>query len=133
MVAQGVEAIASDMLPKLLAPGTYQEQPDLVAFVHEMMLATSTDGIVGALAAMRDRPDSAPLLPGITVPTLVVHGVEDQLIPVSEAQAMHEAIPKSDLVLVPGAGHLPNLEQPDLFNDAVREFLAQFYEGETSA
>ncbi len=82
---------------------------------------------------MRDRPDSAPLLPGITVPTLVVHGVEDQLIPVSEAQAMHEAIPKSDLVLVPGAGHLPNLEQPDLFNDAVREFLAQFYEGETSA
>jgi len=128
-VAQGVEPIVADMLPKLLAPATYQGQPDLVAFVRDMMLATSTDGVVGALAAMRDRSDSTPYLADISVPTLVIHGAEDQLIPTTEAQAMHEAIPQSELVLVPAAGHLPNLEQPDVFNDAVHEFLAQFYEG----
>ena len=126
-IAEGIVPIVEAMLPKLLAPGTYAAEPDLVDYVRDMMLETSVDGAVGALAAMRDRPDSTPLLPSLAVPTLVIHGEEDQLIPVSEAQAMQRAIPGAELVIVPGAGHLPNLEQPDVFNDAVREFLEQFY------
>ncbi|NCQ34930.1 alpha/beta fold hydrolase, partial [bacterium] len=114
-------------LPKLLAPAAYEAEPDLVEFVREMMLETSTDGIVGALSAMRDRPDSTPDLPALEVPTLILHGQDDQLIPVSEAEVMRDGIPGSELVIVPGAGHLPNLEQPDIFNDAMREFLEGFY------
>ena len=111
------------MLPKLLAPSAYQDNPELVEFVREMMLETSEDGVVGALAALRDRPDSFTTLSEIDVPTLIIHGADDQIIPLTESQAMHEAITNSQLVIIPDAGHLMNLEQPDLFNDAVREFL----------
>jgi 3-oxoadipate enol-lactonase len=128
-IAEGVGAIAESMLPKMLAPDTYKTEPDLVEFVKDIMLSASEEGVVGALAAMRDRPDSTMLLETIDIPTLVIHGQDDQLIPVSEAQAAGKAIPGAELVIVPGAGHMPNLEQPEAFNDAVRSFLEQFYEG----
>jgi pimeloyl-ACP methyl ester carboxylesterase len=127
-IAEGTAAIAEGMLPKLLAPDNYEAQPDLVEFVREMMQETSEDGVVGALTAMRDRPDSTPDLPALDVPVLILHGAEDQLIPLAEAEAMAAALPRAKLVVVPGAGHLPNLEQPEIFNDAVREFLEIFYE-----
>jgi len=127
-IAEGTAAIAEGMLPKLLAPGNYEAQPDLVNFVREMMQETSEDGVVGALTAMRDRPDSTPDLPALDVPVLILHGQEDQLIPLAEAEVMAAALPRAKLVVVPGAGHLPNLEQPEIFNDAVREFLEIFYE-----
>jgi 3-oxoadipate enol-lactonase len=121
--ARGVAAIVEQMLPKMLAPAAYQDNPDLVEFVREMMLETAEDGVVGALAALRDRPDSFTTLAEIDVPTLIIHGADDQIIPLSESQAMHEGITNSQLVIIPDAGHLMNLEQPELFNEAVREFL----------
>ncbi len=124
---QGVEAIADAMLPKLMAPQTYAKDPDLVHFVREMMLETSVDGVVGALAAMRDRHDSVGDLPLFDLPTLVIHGDEDQLIPLAEAERMARELPDAKLAVIPGAGHLPNLEQPELFDDAVREFLEGLY------
>ncbi|MCB1183167.1 alpha/beta fold hydrolase [bacterium] len=128
--AHGVEAVADAMLPKLLAPDSYENRPDLVDFVAEMMLAATPEGVLGALAAMRDRPDSRPDLPGLDVPCLVIHGEDDQLIPVSEAEDTVAALPDADLVVLPGAGHLPNLEQPEAFNAAVREFLAEVFYGD---
>jgi pimeloyl-ACP methyl ester carboxylesterase len=125
----GVAAIVEGMLPKLMAPQTYKEQPDLVEFVKDMMMETSEDGVIGALAGMRDRVDSTPDLAEFPFPTLIIHGQDDQLIPVSEAQAMLAAMPEADLVIIPEAGHLPNLEQANEFNDAVRDFLDQYYDG----
>lgn len=127
---EGVEAVAAAMLPKLLAPATYEEQEDVVEFVQEMMEETALDGVLGALAAMKNRPDSTPTLAQIDVPTLIIHGAEDQLIPLAEAQAMHQAIPGSRLVVIDDAGHMPNLEQPDDFSDAVADFLEQFLDDE---
>lgn len=120
---QGIEPIVEGMLPKLMASKTAASDPDLVEFVHEMMLETSPEGMIGALAAMRDRPDSTELLAEIDVPTLVIHGEQDQIIPISEAEAMAKAIPNATLVRIPNAGHLPNLEQADLVNDALIDFL----------
>ncbi|MCB8983570.1 MAG: alpha/beta fold hydrolase [Ardenticatenaceae bacterium] len=120
---QGVTAVAADMLPKLLAPQTYEEDDEVADFVQEMMEGTSLEGMVGALQAMRDRPDSTPLLAEIDVPTLIIHGADDQLIPVAEARAMKAAIKGAQLVVIPDAGHLPNLEQIDMFSDAVIDFV----------
>lgn len=119
----GAGAIADAMLPKLFAPRTYDENPALVARVRDLMAATSIAGIVGALHGMRDRPDSTPLLGEIDRPVLVLHGTDDQLIPPSEAEAMHQRLPNSRLEIVPSAGHLLNMEQPASFNAAVRNFL----------
>jgi len=120
---KGVTAVVDAMLPKMLSPENYAHDPELVAFARHMMEMTSLEGVIGALAAMRDRPDSMPDLPDIDVPVLVIHGADDQLIPVTEAEAMAETVPDGRLVIIPNAGHLPNLEQPDAFNDAVIDFL----------
>jgi pimeloyl-ACP methyl ester carboxylesterase len=74
---------------------------------------------------MKDRRDSRPALARIDRPVLIVHGADDQLIPVQEAQEMHAALPDSHLTILPDAGHLLNLEQPELFNAAVRDFLRE--------
>lgn len=124
---EGIEPIVANLLPRLLAPSAYEENPDLVEFLQDMMSSTSIEGVAGASAAMRDRPDSTPDLAQLTVPTLIIHGEDDQLIPVAEAQAMANTIPKAELMIIPGAGHMPNLEKPEIFNDAVRDFLESFY------
>jgi pimeloyl-ACP methyl ester carboxylesterase len=122
--AEGTEPIIAGMLPKLLAPDSYEDD-ELVDFVKEIMEGTSVEGMIGALQAMRDRPDSTPTLGKIAVPTLIIHGEADQIIPVAEAEAMYRAIDEAEMVIVENAGHLPNLEQPDIFNDAIIDFLEE--------
>lgn len=120
---QGIEALIEGMLPKLVSSKTAASQSELMLFIQDMMMETSVEGVVGALAAMRDRPDSTSMLNQIQVPTLIIHGQDDQIIPVAEAKAMAKEIPNAELVIIPGAGHVPNLEQPDSYNDAVIDFL----------
>jgi 3-oxoadipate enol-lactonase len=69
------------------------------------------------------RPDSTPLLASIRCPTLVMVGSEDGPTPPAASEKMHRAIAGSDLVVVPAAGHLSNIEQPDTFNAALGGFL----------
>lgn len=126
----GVPAIASQMLPKVLAPENYDNDRELVGFVRDMMESTSLNGVVGALQAMKERDDSRPLLPEIDVPVLIICGDDDQLIPLSEAEEMRDALPNAELALIPGAGHLPNLEQPLEFNELVWDFLESLREEE---
>ena len=123
---QGVAAVADSVLPKMLAPDTYQTRPELVSQVRQIMTATPLNGVIGDLTAMRDRPDSTELLGSIQQPVLVIHGQADQLIPPSEAEAAYARLPHARLALIPGAGHLLNLEQPEAFDAEVRTFLRSF-------
>jgi pimeloyl-ACP methyl ester carboxylesterase len=120
---QGINPIARAMLPKLLAPANLENKPELAAKLMEIMHSASTPGAMGALLGMRDRPDSTSLLPQVSCPTLIIHGAEDQIIPVSEAEAMQRLIPGARLEVLPGAGHLPNLEQAEKFNALFQDFL----------
>jgi len=124
--AHGIRAVIDSMLPKMMAPNTYATDPELVARVKQIMDSTSQEGMVAALLGMKERPDSTPMLGEIGVPTLILHGLDDQLIPVNEAEIMHVAIKNSHLHLLQDAGHLLNLEQPDLFNQVVGDFLESF-------
>lgn len=119
----GAAATTASMLPKMMSPKTYKSNPDLVKQVESIMTSTSVPGIIGALESMKTRPDSTPYLGEITVPTLIIHGEDDQLIPFQEAQSMHAAIADSTIYLMSSAGHLPNLEQPEWFNQAVEDFI----------
>lgn len=120
---QGSGAIAADLLPKILAPQTYTARPELVDQVKKMMEETSVEGIVGASLGMKERPDSQTTLEDIEVPTLILHGTDDQIISPEEARQMNVAIPDSQLQILPGTGHLLNMEKADLFNQAIRGFL----------
>src|SRR5687767_1597520 len=119
----GVNAIADQMVPKLLGATTQRDRPDLVKQVRSLVVANTPDRIKAAVTAMMERHDSTPLLAKIDVPALVVHGAEDTLIPSAEAEGMHRAIRNSKLELIPGSGHLPNLEQPGPFDATLAQFL----------
>ena len=120
---QGAAAVAERMVPRLLGRSTQQTQPNVVEQVKAMIGRTPVPGIVGALGAMRDRPDSTPLLATIDVPTLVVVGAEDELVPPATSRAMAAAIPSAAMRTIPGAGHLAPLEAPTAVTRVIAEFL----------
>jgi pimeloyl-ACP methyl ester carboxylesterase len=120
---EGAAAVADRMLPKLLGETTHRAKPSVVDRVRQMIVSTPPQGIVGALRGLADRPDSTPLLPRIHCPVLVLVGSEDVLTPPAEAEAMARAIPQAELEIIPAAGHLSNLEQPEVFTRLLADFL----------
>jgi pimeloyl-ACP methyl ester carboxylesterase len=121
---KGPSAVADEMLPKLLGETTRSTRPEVVARVRSLILANSADAIGGAIRALMTRPDSTPLLSSIHVPTLIVVGNEDTVTPPDVAEDLHRGIHGSELTAIIGAGHLSNVEQPELFNTALARFLA---------
>ncbi|MCX8061079.1 MAG: alpha/beta fold hydrolase [Anaerolineales bacterium] len=120
---QGIEPIIESMVERVFSPVTLQNNPALVQTVRHIMQHTSLQAVIGDLLGMMERIDSRPFLNQIDVPTLIIHGKDDRLIPLEEAKAMQEAIPNCHLVLIERAAHLPNLEASDRFNQVVREFI----------
>jgi 3-oxoadipate enol-lactonase len=120
---EGSTAVANLQIPSLVGKTTREKQPDTYDAVHRMMAQAKPEGIIGGLEAMLNRPDSTPLLPSITAPTMIVVGEEDVVTPVKEARAMHRQIPGSRLEIIAQAGHLANLERPAAFNHVLTEFL----------
>jgi 3-oxoadipate enol-lactonase len=119
----GPAAIADSMVPQLLSPVT-QRRADIVARVRSTIENTPVAGLVGALAAMRDRDDSESLLPSLAdLPTLILVGEDDQLTPPHEARRIVQAIPGAQLEVVSGAAHLPPIEQPEETTARLQSFL----------
>src|SRR4029079_14765719 len=106
----GASALAREMLPKLLGATTRSQQPDLVDVVTHLIEMNSKEALNAAVRALKERPDSTPMLASITCPTTIVAGEEDTIIPMADVEAMKNAIPKARLVLLPKVGHLSNLE-----------------------
>jgi pimeloyl-ACP methyl ester carboxylesterase len=97
---------------------------EVAARVGDMMRSTAPAGWIGALEAMKQRSDQTDLLPSISVPVLVVVGERDALVPLDVAESMAKAIPGARLEVVPSAGHVSNLENPEVFNRTLADFLA---------
>ena len=124
VLREGPAPLADAMLPKLLAPATLAKRPETVAALRKVILAGDPSGIAAALRGMAERADSTPLLAQIGCPTLVLSGQEDPLSPVDQMQALARQIPSARFVTIPGAGHLPPLEQPAETTAAIEGFLA---------
>ena len=121
---KGPSAVADELVPKLLGETTRKARPAVAEQVRSLVLASSADAIGGAVRALMTRPDSTPLLSAIHVPTLILVGDEDTVTPPAAAEEMHRGIAGSKLVRIPQAGHLSNLEQPELFTAALAAFLS---------
>ncbi len=120
---EGVHVLTEQLLPQLLSPLTRNEQPQVERQLRAMMDSAAPVAIEHALSAMADREDSRPLLPEISVPTLVIGGADDQLTPPQEIREWSARIPGVELEFITGAGHVPNLEQPERFNELLARFL----------
>lgn len=119
--SEGSGAIA-DSPPPLLSEGA---DPSLWERVKTMIRRQSGEAIAAAALGMAERPDSVPILPEITVPTTVIVGSADTLTPPPMSETMAAAIPGAELVVLEGAGHLSNLEQPQGFTDSLRGLLGR--------
>lgn len=122
---EGLGFLADQILPTLLGETSFAERSDLVESIRRQILEADPNGIVQALLAMRDRPDSEPMLSTLGMPALVVVGEEDRLTPPEEAKLLASKLPNARLCLIPKAGHLSNLENPGAFNEALTAFLKE--------
>ncbi|MDQ3570372.1 MAG: alpha/beta hydrolase [Actinomycetota bacterium] len=119
---EGTVGVIDTLLETLLSEHSREHRPEVVVEARRLM-DNPPAGFLGALEAMKSRPDSTAQLEAIDVPTLVLVGAHDQTSPPEVAQAVHERISSSRLEVLPNAGHLSNLEVPDAFNQALVGFL----------
>jgi 3-oxoadipate enol-lactonase len=122
--ANGVATTVEGMAGIQLGRHTRERNPALVESVARMMAATPLDGFLGAIDAMLGREDSTPTLATIDVPAMIVAGGDDELLPASEVQRLHAAIPGSRLEVLADAGHLCNMERPAAFTHVTSDFLS---------
>jgi len=120
---EGMERYADELLPKMISPKTRETRPDVEEHVRRMMRDAPAEGAAAALRGRAERPDYTPGLN--EVPTLVVVGSEDEFTPVEDAERIHRQVSGSTLVVIDGAGHLPNLERETEFNEALSTFLTK--------
>jgi len=116
---EGMEPYAGEVLSKMVCDHTIHNKPDVARELVDMMKRAPVRGAADASRARTGRRDYVPLLTEIKVPTLITVGEFDQFTPVPDAELMHNAIRGSELVVIPEAGHVTNLEQPKIFDQAL--------------
>ncbi len=117
------DVMRDEMKPKYLAPGPGHQQ--VLDVVMEMAETLGPDVFVRQSRALQRRPDQQATLRKCRLPTLVLCGAHDVLCPVKRHEFMAELIPQAQLVVLPDAGHLPPLEQPQETTQALRHWMAQ--------
>ncbi|MDE3722206.1 alpha/beta fold hydrolase [Nocardiopsis sp. N85] len=120
---EGMGGYTDEVLVGMMTEANVRALPAVADHVRAMMYAAPPEGAAAALEGRAQRPDHVPLLRRISAPTLLVAGQEDVFTPPDFTEAMHVRIPDSVVEIIEGAGHLPNLERPQRFNEVLRRFL----------
>ncbi len=121
---EGMTAM-QEFIQGLVGPATRETRPEVVAEVQRIMARPDPRAVAQTLRALADRPDSRPLLSGIAVPTLVLVGEGDTLTPPDSARGIADGIRHARLAVLPGSGHLSNLEARQAFNNELVAFLGE--------
>jgi pimeloyl-ACP methyl ester carboxylesterase len=122
---QGPGALFDRDAPKLLSSRVMSRHPDIVAHARTLAEVNRAEGLAAVARGMALRPDSTALLPQIACPALILVGDQDTITPISDARALFERIPHAGLSVIEDAGHLSNLERPELFTELVASFLRE--------
>ena len=117
--SKGSASLVPELMKDMLTGATQAKKPELVRFLSGLIAGASKRGAVAAAKALAGRPDSLPTLATITVPTIIVAGREDTLIPLVFSQKMQQGIKGSKLVVLEGASHAAVIEAPGLLNRAL--------------
>jgi len=119
---KGMEALCEETMDRWFTPAFLRRNPPMVRLIREQILATPVAGYLGCAEAIRSL-NYLSRISAIRIPTLILVGEEDPGTPVSASKAMHERIAGSKLVVLPSAQHLSSVEQTEVFNTALLEFL----------
>jgi len=117
-IAEKGVAVVAEAMPAKLSPDA-----GVQVRVRDLIEKQNPAGLIGALKAMAERPDSTPLLSGFKLPLVGVHGLADELIPVERAREAKVLVPHARLVELPGVGHMPMMEVPEEVAEALKLLL----------
>jgi 3-oxoadipate enol-lactonase len=119
----GMQAVAESTLERWFTPNYLKNNLPETDRIRQLILATPLDGYIGCSEAIR-RLNYLERLNTLDITTLIMVGAEDPGTPVAASEAMHAQIKNSELVVIPQAAHLSNIEQAAVFNDQLMAFLA---------
>lgn len=120
---QGMEPLVEPTLQRWFTEPFRKQRPDMMKRVGELIRNTPVAGYVGCCHAI-SKLDLADRIGAIRCPSIVIVGDQDVGTPVPMSEALHKAIPGSELVILKDASHLSNLEQSEAFNRTLEGFLA---------
>jgi len=121
----GVEAFVNNFVPGCFHPKTINQNSEMYESVLANCKKQNAVGVKGALIAMLSRGDTTKSLKNIKIPTLVLCGRKDTLTPPEVMEAIAKKIKKSKFVVIPKAGHMTPLENPEFFNKNILKFLGK--------
>ncbi len=119
---KGVASQLEATMERWFTPSYLKSNPHMLGIIRKEFLSTPAEGYLGCIYAIR-RLNYLERLYEIRIPTLIMVGEDDPGTPVSASEAMHQRIPNSKLVIIPGARHLSNVEQSETFNAHLLAFL----------
>ena len=120
----GMQGVLEGTLSRWFDPPFRAANPEIIARITQGILATPVAGFSGCCAAI-SQIDTLDRLKEIKCPTLVLVGENDHGTPPENARRIQENIPNSELVVIPDAGHISNIEQTEKFDAALKDFLAR--------
>lgn len=120
--ASGVGAVADAVLARWFGPVFRETRPDVVSHFEGMLRTTPPEGYAACCEVLAEA-NLAPQLGAITAPTLVLTGSDDPAVPPARGAELAAAIPGAEHVVIEGAAHIANVEQPEAFTAAVLRHL----------
>lgn len=127
---EGSARFADDFVQLLFARESFTRKPEAVELIRTIIRRTPPLSIAGTLLALASRTDTTGSLGKISLPVLIIVGEHDVITPPASSRSLHERIRKSELHVVPDAGHMTNLENPEFFNEKLLGFLTKVGQSE---
>ena len=118
---QGIEALVEPTVARWFPPETVAKNPPYLGKIRAMIRATPVNGFIGCAAALAAH-DYASAVATVKCPTLFIVGEKDGATPAAMAK-LHDKLPGSRFVALPGAGHISNMDRAVEFNSALHDFL----------
>lgn len=116
------QVVAENLKPFYLAPGNRNDQ-ELLTTLMAMALSLGDKIFVSQSTVLLHRKEQSSVLRNVVCPTLILCGEQDRLCPPAQHREMHSMVNPSELVVVPGTGHISTLESPDQVNQAIIGWL----------
>ncbi|HEX5868289.1 MAG TPA: 3-oxoadipate enol-lactonase [Beijerinckiaceae bacterium] len=130
--AKGMAAIADTVMSRWFTRAFTERAPGAVAATRERFIANDANGYAICCEAIRDM-DLRPAIGAVRTPTLILAGADDPATPVAMMEDIRTRIPDAEMIIVPRAAHLLNLERPEIVNAHLAAFLARFAEGRAAS
>ena len=124
----GMAALADALVERWFSQTYRDANPDAIAGWRNMLLRMPADGYAGTCATLRDA-DLTGDIGAIALPTLVVAGEADLATPVDLVRATADRIAGAQFKIIPGAGHIPSIEQPEVLAGLIHNFLSEVGHG----